>query len=79
MPITPSEFLQRASGYKGISVKPVAVLGKDQFHVTRSHGDLLLEAVVLDIPVHMPVSAVISLCRDLDLPVSEFGITLHDM
>ncbi len=76
---TPSKFAAKAEADHGVTVNRVTVSGKTLIHLVRFYGDMKLELVIVDIPVRMPASHLIASCRDLQLPLSDFGLTAHDL
>ena len=75
----PSDFADRAVKHHGVDRRTETIGGKAVIFLDRSHGDLIRSVWIIDIPVRLPVSSVVRYCRDLDLPVSEFDVVLHDL
>lgn len=70
--LLPADFANEAAKAVGMTLRSFPVNGKTVLHLHRIHGDSHLHGLLVDVPVLMPESQIIALCRDLDLPVSEF-------
>ncbi len=77
--MTPEEFAKSVSEYPGVSVSKQELRGKEALVITRLHGDSILKAVLVNVPVRIPGSMLISNCRQLDIPLSGLAVTAHDL
>lgn len=74
----PSEFVGSLREH-GLDVSTVEIGDRSAFLAKKQMGDLLVQRLMLDLPVHVPASMRLAFGRDFGIPVADLQITAHDL
>lgn len=76
--MTPAELIQALQDH-GVAISHISIDGRAAFLASKQVGDLNVEQILLDLPIRVPASMKMALCRSFDIPLQALAVAAHDL